>query len=438
MSGAPPRIAVVGRQNVGKSTLVNRLFGKRAAIAHDLPGLTRDRLELEATWRGRTFGLVDTAGYVHRPTGVEALAAKQAVRATSEAELILLVVDARTGITEEDAGLARTLRRSTTPVLVVANKVDTTAESAEVAALHRLGLGEPFAVSALHGHGIGDLLDRILDLLPDAPVATERPVEPRFAIVGRPNVGKSSLFNRLVGTDRSVVSEVAGTTRDSVDSLVMWPDHGPVRFVDTAGMRRGTKVRGVEYYSVLRAHESVARADVALLVLDATDGLTVEDKKIANLVMDDGRALLIVANKWDLVEERDRSFKQLSMEVQLYANSTVVRTSAVRGQGIPRIPPLLLDLHSRWLSRAATSRVNDIVQTAQEEQPTPRRTGNLHYATQVATAPPTFVIFCGAKEPEPRYRRFLENRLRRELHLEGVPIRLRFRPKTRASAKPTT
>ncbi len=426
-----PRIAIVGRQNVGKSTLVNRLFGKRAAIAHDMPGVTRDRLELEATWRGRSFGLVDTAGYLQRATGVEALAAKQADLAVEDADLIVLVVDAQTGITQEDAVLARRLRKAPTPVLLVANKADTTADLAEVAAFHRLGLGEPFPISALHGKGAGDLLDRLLDLLPEAPRIDDPVLEPRFAIVGRPNVGKSSLFNRLVGAERSVVSEVSGTTRDSVDSLIEWPGHGPVRFVDTAGMRRGTKVRGVEYYSVVRAQEAIEHAHVAVLVLDALDGFAVEDKKIANHVMDAGRALLLVANKWDLVEDKDRLFKNLSDEVQLYAKATVLRTSAVRGQGLPRIPPLLLDVHSRWMSRAPTATVNEIIQTAQEARPTPQRTGNLHYATQVSTAPPTFVIFGGATPPSPTYQRYLENRLRRELHLEGVPIRLRFRARQR-------
>jgi GTP-binding protein len=239
------------------------------------------------------------------------------------------------------------------------------------------------------------------------------------------------MFNRLVGENRSVVSEVSGTTRDSVDSLVAWPEHGTVRFIDTAGMRKGTKVRGVEYYSVLRARHAIEAAHVAVVVLDASDGFSAEDKKIANLVMDAGRALILAANKWDLVEDKDRWFKRLEDEVQLYARATVLRTSATRGQGVHRLGPLLLDLHARWSSRASTSSVNDIVQTAQRERPTPKGTGTLHYATQVATAPPSFVIFGGARPPEPTYQRYIENRLRRDLHLNGVPIRLRFRPRTR-------
>jgi GTP-binding protein len=426
-----PKIAVVGRQNVGKSTLVNRLFGRRAAIAHDMPGLTRDRLELETSWGGRTFGLVDTAGFLPGATGIEALAGKQAVRAVDEADLVVLVVDIRTGITEDDAQLARRLRRVPLPVVVVANKADSTPGDVDVRDFLRLGLGEAIAISALHGRGTGDLLDRLAALLPDASEQAADLDEPRFAIVGRPNVGKSSLFNRLLGEERSVVSEMAGTTRDSVDSLVAWPDlvgdPGLVRFVDTAGMRRGQSVRSVEYYSFLRASEAIDRAHVAIIVIEAADGLTAEDKRIARRVMEAGRAMLIAANKWDLVEDKDRLYKELGAEVRPFADPEVIRVSAVRGQGVHRLPPSLVDLHRRWSVRASTSKVNDIIQTAQRERPTPRSTGNLHYAAQVSTGPPTFVIFGGAREPGPTYRRYLENRLRRDLGLSGVPIRLRFR-----------
>jgi len=426
-----PRVAIVGRQNVGKSTLVNRLFGRRQAIAHGTPGVTRDRLELEATWRGRTFGVVDTAGYIEKASGIEAEAERQAEQAVEEADLIVLVVDAQAGITEADAHLARGLRRVTTPVLLVANKADSPNDDADVAALHRLGLGEPFAVSALHGQGTGDLLDRIVDLLPERSERVPDRSEPRFAIVGRPNVGKSSLFNRLLGEDRSVVSEIAGTTRDSIDSVVEWPALGPVRFVDTAGMRRGSSVRGVEYYSFLRASDAIDRSHVVVLVLDAADGFTTEDKKIASRVMEAGRAFLVVANKWDLVEDKDARYKDLQRILVPFANASAVRVSALSGRGVHRLPPLLLDLHARWSFRATTSTVNTIVQQAQAERPTPRSTGTLHYATQVATGPPTLVIFGGARAPDPSYRRFLENRLRRELALDGVPVKLTFRARGR-------
>ena len=422
-----PKIAVVGRQNVGKSTLVNRLFGHRAAIAHGMPGVTRDRIQLNTTWRGRSFGLVDTAGYLHGARGVEALAGQQAQRAIDEADVILLVVDARTGITEEDAQLARRLRKASVPLLLIANKADEADDLAEIARFDRLGLGEPIGVSALHGNGTGDLLDRVVELLPEGADPAEGLEEPRFAIVGRPNVGKSSLFNRLLGEERSVVSETAGTTRDSVDSIVTWPELGQVRFVDTAGMRRGQSVRGVEYYSFLRASEAIDRAHVAVLVIDASAGFTAEDKRIARRVMEAGRAFLVAANKWDLVEEKDRTFKHLGPEIVPFANASAIRTSATRGQGIHRLPPLLIDLHRRWSARTPTARVNHIIQQAQRERPTPRASGNLHYAAQVATGPPTFVIFGGAHEPEATYQRYLENRLRRELALSGVPVRLRFR-----------
>jgi GTPase len=431
--GALPRVAVIGRQNVGKSTLVNRLFGGREAIAHDLPGVTRDRVELETAWRGRRFAFVDTAGYLHRAGGVEALAGAQADRAIDEADLVLFVVDVRAGVTEEDGALAKRLRRSTTPVILVANKVDTDREEADVAAFHALGLGDPFPVSGLHGRAAGDLLDRVVALLPDAPAQTDAAEEePRFALVGRPNVGKSSLFNRLVGQERSVVFEEAGTTRDAVDAVVTWPD-GRVRFVDTAGMRRATRVRGVEYFSVVRATQAIERAHVGMLVLDAAQGFTVEDKKIANIVLDAGRALLLVANKWDLVEEKDDTYADLTSTVRQFATAPVMRTSAATGRGVHRLPAVLLDLHARWKSRVTTSAVNDVIQRAQRERPTPRTAGTLHYATQVSSSPPSFVVFGGANEPDPSYRRYIENRLRREFHLEGVPVRVRYRPRRRRS-----
>jgi GTP-binding protein len=426
-AAGPPKVAVVGRQNVGKSTLVNRLFGRRAAIAHDMPGVTRDRIELQATWRGRSFGLVDTAGYLREARGLEALAATQADRAVAEADLIVLVVDVQSGITEEDARLARKLRRAPVPVMLVANKADSPRDVADVAAFHRLGLGDPIAVSALHGQGTGDLLDRIVVLLPDEREGGVAEGERRFAVVGRPNVGKSSLFNRLVGEERSVVSEVPGTTRDAVDSLVTWPGVGPARFVDTAGMRRGQSVRGVEYYSFLRASEAIDRSHVVVLVIDALDGLTTEDKKIAKRIMEAGRAFLLVANKWDLVEERDDLYKELHATVRPFANAPVARVSALTGQGVHRLPSILVDLHERWRQRAPTSKVNEIVRAAQAERPTPRTAGNLHYATQVSAGPPTFVVFGGTTAPDPSYRRFIENRLRKELGFDGVPITIRFR-----------
>ena len=420
-----PAVAVVGRQNVGKSTLVNRMFGSREAIAHEMPGVTRDRVELEATWGGRTLKLIDTGGFAHDAKGIEALVSDQAERAARHADVVLLVVDVQTGPLEEDAALARRLRRAEVPVLVVVNKVDSERDESDVPAFLSLGLGDPVPVSALHGRGSGDLLDQLVAVLPDEEAADQEPEEPRFAIVGRPNVGKSSLFNRLVGEERSVVYEEAGTTRDAVDALVSWPD-GPVRFVDTAGLRRPSRIQGVEYYSFLRSERAIERADVALLVLDASDGFTGEDKRIAARVMEVGRGLVAVANKWDLIEERDRSFKELTELLSPYARAPVLRTSALRGTGVHRLPAVLTQVHERWKSRAPTARVNEVVAAAQAEQQAP---GGIRYryATQVAAGPPRFVLF-GAGPPAPSYQRFLEGRLRRALHLEGVPIGIRFRP----------
>ena len=321
-------------------------------------------------------------------------------------------------------------------MLLIANKVDAEREEAEVAALYALGLGEPVPVSALHGRGAGDLLDRLVQLLPEVSEIEGADGRRRAARAansrwwaGRTSASPS-IFNALVGEERSVVFEEAGTTRDSVDALLDWPD-GPVRFVDTAGMRRQTRVSGVEYYSFVRATRAIERADVAVVVIEAPEGFTSEDKKIVVRVLDAGRGLLIAANKWDLVEEKDRTFKILSEEAALFANATIMRTSATRGQGVHRLPPLLVDLHRRWAHRVSTAKVNEVLQEAQRQLPTPRNAGNLHYATQVGSGPPSFVIFGGSREPDPSYQRYLENRLRRTFDYDGVPIRLTFRPRTR-------
>jgi GTP-binding protein len=427
-----PVVALVGRQNVGKSTLANRLFGGREAIAHEMPGVTRDRVEREVTWDGRRFVVVDTGGYRHRASGIEALVTGQAQRAAEDADVVLLVVDGQTGVREEDAALARRLRRSEPPVLVVVNKVDDERDEPDAAAFARLGLGDPVPVSALHGRGSGDLLDRIVELLPRERAADEKGAAelPTFALVGRPNVGKSSLFNRLVGSERSVVFEEAGTTRDAVDGIVEW-ETGPVRFVDTAGLRRTARARAVEYYSFLRAERAIERSHATLLVLDAADGFTGEDRRIAAKVIEAGRGLLVVANKWDLVEDRDRVYRELTEEIRPFAGTELARTSALRGTGVAKLPAALLAVHERWLTRVPTAEVNRVIEAAQAERPPPRR-ARYRYATEVSTGPPTFVVF-GAGPPDPSYQRFLENRLRRAFGFAGVPLRLRFRPKRQRS-----
>ena len=428
MSSAPPVVALVGRQNVGKSTLVNRLFGRRETISHEVPGVTRDRIEIPVQWRGRTFTAVDTGGFVTGVAGIEALVAAQAERAAATADLVLLVVDGQTGIQEEDAVLARRLRRASLPVLVVVNKVDTDRQESDVAEFHALGLGEPVAVSALHGRGSGELLDRILDLVPEPSEAEpELEGEPSFALVGRPNVGKSSLFNRLVGEERSVVYEQAGTTRDAVDAVVQWSDR-PVRFVDTAGLRRAGRMQGVEYYSLVRASKAIDRAHVALLVLDATDGVTTEDKHVAARVVDAGRGLVAAANKWDLVpsEEKVPLLEDITEQMAPFARAPVMRLSALTGQGVIRLPQILMVQHGRWSRRVPTSEVNRVLDRAQDERPPLRGITRFRYGTQVSTGPPSFVLF-GGRVPDPGYRRFLENRFRRAFDLDGIPIRMRFR-----------
>ncbi|HEX9375247.1 MAG TPA: ribosome biogenesis GTPase Der [Actinomycetota bacterium] len=428
MSTQHPVVALVGRQNVGKSTLVNRLFGRREAIAHEQPGVTRDRIEIPVEWRGRTFIAVDTGGYVTGASGIEALVAEQARRAAAMADLVLFVVDAQTGVQEEDARLARHLQRAKIPVLVVVNKVDTDREESEVAQFHALGLGEPVAVSGLHGRSSGDLLDRILDLLPEPSEAEpEVESEPSFALVGRPNVGKSSLFNRLVGEERAVVFEQAGTTRDAVDAVVRWPE-GPVRFVDTAGLRRAARMQGIDYYSLVRAARAIDRAHVGVLIIDATDGLTNDDKHVAARVIESGRALAVVANKWDLVpsEEKEPLLQDLAEALIPFASPPLLRVSALSGQGVSRLPRALLLQHGRWTRRVSTSEVNRVLEQAQDERPPPRGITRFRYGTQVSAGPPSFVLF-GGKPPDATYRRFLENRLRRAFDLPGVPLRMRFR-----------
>ena len=430
----PPRVAIVGRQNVGKSTLFNRLLGRREAIAHEMPGVTRDRLELPVSWGGRSFVLVDTGGFMQKARGIEASVARQAERASREADLILLVVDATTGVQEEDAALARTLRRSPQPVVVVANKVDSERQEPLAAEFHKLGLGEPMPVSALHGRGSGELLDAVLDLVPEGPEAAPSE-ESLFAVVGRPNVGKSSLFNRLVREERAVVHDEPGTTRDVVDS-VLEVEGRRLRFIDTAGLRRQVKTKGVEYYGLLRSLRAIESSHVALLVVDASEGLTGEDKRIAARVAEAGRGLVVALNKWDLVpsEDRSRLFQDLTEELRLFPGVPVLRTSAVRGTGVGRIVPALVSVHEAWTRRVPTSEVNRVLQSAFEAQPPPRTAGRVLYGTQVSAGPPTFVLF-GTAEPPGSYRRDLEHALRKAFKFDGVPIRLTFRSRQRGKAR---
>jgi GTP-binding protein len=421
-----PVIAVVGRRNVGKSTLVNRLAGKRHVIAHETPGVTRDRVEVPVVWTGRTLVLIDTGGYVERASGIEEAVARQAARAMRSADATLLVVDATTGIVEEDLLLAKELRRSQHPVLVVANKVDSDGLVPSAAEFYALGLGEPAAVSALHGRGTAELLDRILDLIPTGaePVVED---EARFCLVGRPNVGKSSLFNRLVGEERAVVHEEPGTTRDAIDTVIE-VDERRIRFIDTAGLRRPLKAQGVEYYGLVRSLRAIDSSHVAALVVDAAQGLVAEDKRVAARVVEAGKGLVAILNKWDLVpgEERSERFIELSGALELFPGTPVVRTAALTGSGVKRVLPALVAVHDAWVRRVPTSEVNRVLQAAVAATPPPRQMGSIKYGTQVGVGPPAFVVF-GTREPTPSYRRYLEGSLRRAFGFDGVPVRLSFR-----------
>ncbi len=431
----PSSVAIVGRQNVGKSTLLNRLLGSRDAIAHEEPGVTRDRLEREIEWDGARFVAIDTGGYMGRPTGIDELVTRQADRAMAEADVVALVVDATVGIQEEDATLARRLRRATVPVVLVANKVDSHLQESLVGELFRLGLGEPVSVSALHGRGAGELLDLLVSLLPQPDERSDEDedadAEPVFSIVGRPNVGKSSLFNRLVGEDRSVVYQEAGTTRDSVDAVVDW-EGGSVRFVDTAGLRRPSTTEGVTYYGYLRTVQAIDRSHVAALVVSADEGVTTEDRRIAARVAEAGRGLVVVANKWDLVPSEDRAqrFIEIKERVEVFPAVPVLRTSAKTGMGVGKVQAVLLGTQQAWAKRVSTSEVNRAIEQAQNATPPPRQTGKIRYAAQVGSGPPRFVLFSSGPIPT-AYSRFLEHRLREAFELTGVPIRFTFRRRRR-------
>jgi GTP-binding protein len=441
------RVAVVGRPNVGKSTLVNRILGRRAAITQEQPGVTRDRVTYEAEWSGRRFEVVDTGGFQPRATGLQARVVAQAERAMAEADLLLLVVDATVGVTEEDAAVAARLRRGQLPVLLVANKVDSEAVEAQVAALWSLGLGEPIPVSALHGRGSGDLLDAIVERLGAGQAAAgtrlaEREAEPpapALAIVGRPNVGKSSLLNRLAGAELAIVDPIPGTTRDTVDSTVE-RDGRRYRLVDTAGMRRSIqRAEGADYFAFVRSLEAVDRADVALLVLEAPAGVAEQDQKVAVRAAEAGCGLVLVANKWDLMDEEARRRFDLDLQRKLYFVdwAPLLRTSARTGRGVEKVWGLVDGVLAERSRRVPTAALNQWLGQATERTPPPPvrgRTVKVRYATQARVAPPELVLFATG-QLTPSYRRYLEKDLRRTFGFQGTPLRLVVR--VRASERST-
>ena len=433
---ALPVVAVVGRPNVGKSTLLNRIVGRREAIVEERPGVTRDRKEVVADWQGREFVLVDTGGWLPGGDALDAKVSRQSERAIAEADAVVFVVDGALGIVEEDARVAELLRRVDAPVLLAVNKVDDTGREPGIWEFVRLGLGDPHPVSALHGRGTGDLLDALVAALP-VPDVEEDAVEaagddegPRVfgvAIVGRPNVGKSTLFNRLIGEDRAVVHDLPGTTRDSIDTVVDTPD-GPVRFVDTAGMRRKGRIdEGTEYYSMVRALQSVDRADVALLVIDATVGVTHQDQRLAERVDAAGCPVVVLLNKWETLDAEQRAQVGVQLERRLHflGEATVLKISALTGKGVHKLLPALSAAIDDYHRRIPTRQVNTAIRAAQAAQPAPHGARVL-YATQGAVDPPTFTLFANKALP-PTYLRYLERSLRETFDLGATPLKLRVR-----------
>jgi GTP-binding protein len=428
-----PVVAIVGRPNVGKSTLVNRIVGRREAIVEEQPGVTRDRKELETDWRGRRFMIVDTGGWMAGGDGLDAKVSEQAERAIKGADVVLFVADATVGITEEDDHVAAILRRAKRPIVVVVNKVDSEHRETDAWDFARLGLGEPMPVSALHGRQVGDLLDEVVARLPP-PGPEEVPADdsskvPSIAVVGRPNVGKSTLFNRLIGDDRSVVHDQPGTTRDSIDTIVETPD-GPVRFIDTAGMRRKSKiVEGTEYYSLVRALQTVDRADAAMLVIDASQGVTHQDQRLAERIDASGSPCLIVLNKIDLLDAEARAeiTEQVDDRLAFLGYAPVLKISALSGKGVHRMLPAIQEAIAAYHRRVPTRELNEVVQAAQSAQPAPG--ARILYATQGATDPPTFTLFTNRALPAP-YLRYLERRIREHFGFGPTPLKLRVRSRT--------
>jgi GTPase len=440
---AVPVLAVVGRPNVGKSTLVNRFLGSRQAVVEDRPGVTRDRVAYDAIWRGRAFTVVDTGGWEPSLEGAPELAARVAAQArvaVDAADAVLFVTDAVVGVTDADAAVAAVLRRSRKPVVLAANKVDDAPAEAGAHSLWSLGLGEPLPVSALHGRGSGDLLDAVLDALPQTPaeqfdaVAGPR----RVALIGRPNVGKSSLLNKLAGQDRVLVDAVAGTTRDPVDELI---ELGGVtwRFVDTAGIRRRVhQTQGADYFASLRTQSALERAEVAVVLVDASEPLAEQDLRIISMVIDAGRALVIAYNKWDLVDEDRRHFLDREIDRQLYTARWAPRVniSAATGWHVDRLVPALEAALAGWETRIPTSRLNAWLSALVAATPPPVRGGKqpkIMFATQAGIQPPHFVLFTSGFL-QAGYRRFIERRLREEFGFQGTPVHLSMRLREKRSA----
>lgn len=434
-----PVVAVVGRPNVGKSTLVNRIAVSRDAIVHESRGVTRDRSYHDADWNGRDFALVDTGG-IESVKSKDVFAPRireQALMACEEADVIVFVVDGTTGVTDEDEEVARILRRSDKPVFLCVNKKDNPAtEQDGLWDFYALGVGEPRPISAGHGHGTGDLLDDIVAAFPE-PVEDEVEDDTlSLAIIGRPNVGKSSLANRLANKKRSIVSDVAGTTRDAIDTMIEWKGI-PIKLVDTAGMRKKTQVHeDVEYYSLVRGLQAIDRADVCLLVVDCTVGVTEQDQKVAGMAIDRGCALVLVLNKWDLVEtnqQRDDIMASVNRRLSFAPWIPMVNVSALTGRAVDKVLGLAVRAAEARATQLKTSQLNELLAEVRESGHTRSEKGRrlkINYATQTGSKPPVISFWCNAPDlVDDNFERFLENRLRARFDLTGTPVRLKFRRK---------
>ena len=436
---AKPMIAIVGRPNVGKSMLFNKLIGQRLSIVEDTPGVTRDRIYGESEWNGRKFRLVDTGGIEPRTDSqILSFMREQAQIAIENATVIVLVTDIRTGMTAADQEVANMLLRSKKPIVLAVNKMDSTgATNPDFYEFYNLGLGDPIAVSAVHGHGTGDLLDACLAYFPPEEAEEDEDDVIKVAIIGKPNAGKSSLTNCILGEKRVIVSDVAGTTRDAIDSYLEH-ESGKYVFIDTAGMRKKSKVQeSIERYSVLRAAMAVERADVCLILIDATEGVTEQDTKVAGMAHEAGKASIIVVNKWDLVEKDDRTMDRMREDVRrdlaYMSYAPIVFVSALTGQRVQRLFELIRYVRNQSTTRITTGMLNNVLNDAQTRVQPPTDKGRrlkIYYMTQVGVCPPHFVVFCNDKQLfHFSYQRYLENCIRNVFGLEGTPIRLSIRQK---------
>ena len=436
-----PIVAVVGRPNVGKSTLVNRILGRRAAVVQDTPGITRDRVNYDAEWGGREFTLVDTGGWILDAKGMAAQIAEQAELAIQMADAVIFVVDATVGTTNEDEAVVKVLRAAKKPVVLAANKVDDARGEADAAGMWNLGLGQPWPVSALHGRGSGDLLDALLEVLP-SPEAMGEPAEneiPRVAIVGKPNVGKSSLLNKLARQERAVVSAVSGTTVDPIDELVEI-DGQVYQLVDTAGIRkRVNQSSGAEYYAWLRTQAAIERADVCVVVVDSSEPVSEQDLKILDHVEEAGRGLVLAYNKWDLTDDERRRYldREIERDLGAWSWAPTVNISALTGRGVERLGKALATALEGWSTRVSTGQLNTLIGRITAAHPHPVRSGKqsrILFATQAHACPPTFVLFTTG-QLDPQYVRFIERRLREEFGFVGTPVHVEVRPRAKRADK---